>query len=133
MKIIIFLLTITFSSLASPAPVITKKLNSDGTVTYAPVGDPKAQFDETVSQHESKEIDKEAKELGVKVIDIKDQPVMTKTNNSDGTITYDPVDSKAVFTESIPKEKGKEVDKKLKGLGVKVIDVTDKGDSSKKK
>lgn len=133
MKIILLLLTINFISIAFANPVMTKKLNSDGTVTYTPVGDPKAEFEETVPQKQSKEIDKQAKELGVKVIEIKEQPVMTKKINSDGTITYDPIDSKAIFTESIPKEKGKEVDEKLKELGVKVIDVTEKKDMPKKK
>ncbi len=133
MKLITLLLAVTISSVAIATPVMTKKINPDGTVTYDPVGDPKAGSPETVPQKLSKEIDKQAREVGVQVIDITSKPVMTKKVNSDGTITYDPIDPKADFTETVPKKKGKEVDEKLKELGVKVIDITPKSELIPKK
>ncbi|BBJ23623.1 hypothetical protein [Candidatus Nitrotoga sp. AM1P] len=74
-------------------------------LTIDPVGDPKAGSPETVPQKLSKEIDKQAREVGVQVIDITSKPVMTKKVNSDGTITYDPIDPKADFTETVPQKK----------------------------
>lgn len=112
---------------------MTKKTNPDGTVTYDPVGDPKAGSPETVPKKLSKEIDEQAEEVGVQVIDITSKPAITKKANPDGTITYDPIDPKADFTETVPKKKGKEVDEKLKELGVKVIDITPKNNLTPKK
>lgn len=108
-------------------PVMTKKANSDGSVTYNLVGDSKADSPETVSHKQSKDIEKQAEETGVKVIELKEQSVITKKLNSDGTVTYNPVgEPKAETTETILKTEGKEVDERFKEQGVKVIDVTPK-------
>ncbi len=108
-------------------PVMTKKANTDGSVTYNLVGDSKADSPETVPHGQSKDIEKQAEDTGVKIIEIKDQSVMTKKLNSDGTVTYNPVgEPRADTTETILKTEGKEVDARYKEQGVKVIDVTPK-------
>ncbi|RFC35257.1 MAG: hypothetical protein DID92_2727744108 [Candidatus Nitrotoga sp. SPKER] len=106
-------------------PIMTKKANSDGTVTYNSVNDLNADFSETVTHKQSKDIEKQATDSGVKVVEINDQSVMSKKLNSDGTVTYKPVGEPKIDTsETIPIKDGKEVDQKFKEQGVKIIDVT---------
>jgi len=50
--------------------LMTKKLNSDGTVTYNSVGEPSADTSGTILKTEAKDIDDRYKEQGVKVIDV---------------------------------------------------------------
>jgi hypothetical protein len=105
-------------------PVLTKRDNSDGTVTYKTAGKPTADLSETISLKESKEIDKQAKEIGVQVIDINDQPVMTKKANSDGTVTFNSVgNSKADSPEIVPLKQSKDIEKQAEETGIKVIKI----------
>ncbi len=105
-------------------PVLTKRDNSDGTVTYKTAGKPTADLSETISLKESKDIDKQAKEIGVQIIDINDQPVMTKKANSDGTVTFNSVgDSKADSPETVPHKQSKDIEKQAEDTGVKVIEI----------
>lgn len=114
-------------------PVLTKRDNADGTITYKTSGKPKADLSETISLKESKEIDKQAKEIGVKVIDIKEQPVMTKKVNSDGSVTYNLVDdSKADSPETVPPKQGKDIEKQAEDTGVKVIEIKEQPVMTKK-
>ena len=114
-------------------PVLTKRDNSDGTITYKTSGNPKADLSETISLKESKEIDKQAKEIGVKIIDIKEQPVMTKKTNSDGSVTYSLVgDSKADSPETVPHKQSKDIEKQAEDTGVKIIEIKEQSVMTKK-
>jgi len=55
----------------------------------------------------SKEIDEQAREVGVQVIDITSKPVMTKKVNSDGTITYDQSTQRLISRKPFPKRKAR--------------------------
>jgi|GEM_PF-4986777 len=114
-------------------PVLTKRDNSDGTITYKTAGKPTADLSETISLKESKEIDKQAKETGVKIIDIKEKPVMTKKANSDGSVTYNLVgDSKADSHETVTHKQSKDIEKQAESTGVKVIEIKEQSVMSKK-
>ena len=114
-------------------PVLTKRDNSDGTITYKTSGKPKADLSETISLKESKEIDKQAKEIGVKIIDIKEQPVMTKKANSDGSFTYNLVgDSKADAPETVPHKQSKDIEKQAEETGVNIIEIKEQSVMTKK-
>ena len=69
MKVIAFLLAMAMTSAAIAAPIMTKKDNGDGTVTYEQ-GGKKSGSRETVSKEQGKEIERKAKEDGIKVKDI---------------------------------------------------------------
>ena len=114
-------------------PVLTKRDNSNGTITYKSSGKPKADLSETISLKESKEIDKQAKEIGVKIIDIKEQPIMTKKANSDGSVTYNLVgDSKADSPETVPHKQSKDIEKQAEDTGVKIIEIKEQSVMTKK-
>ena len=114
-------------------PVLTKKDNSDGTITYKTVGKPSADLSETISFKESKEIDKQAKETDVKIIDIKEKPVMTKKANSDGTVTYNLVgDSKPDSQETVQQKQSKDIENQAQSTGVKIIEIKEQFVMTKK-
>ena len=114
-------------------PVLTKRDNSDGTITYQTSGKPTADLSETISLKESKEIDKQAKEIGVKIIDIKEQPVMTKKANSDGSITYNRVgDQKGDSPETVPPKQSQDIEKRADETGVKIIEIKEQSVMTKK-
>ena len=76
--------------------------------------------------------------IGVTVADFNGdgrQDIAAVNNLSNGVVSVllrnaanNGFDPKADFTETVPKKKGKEVDEKLKELGVKVIDITPKSE-----
>ena len=116
-------------------PVLTKMDNSDGTITYKTSGKPKADLSETISLKESKEIDKQAKEIGggFKIIDIKEQPVMTKKANSDGSVTYNLVgDSKVDSPETVSHKQSKDIEKQAEDTSVKIIEIKEQSVMTKK-
>ena len=114
-------------------PVLTKRDNPDGTITYKTAGKPKADLSETISLKESKEIDEQAKDIGVKIIDIKEQPVMTKKANSDGSVTYNMVgDLKGDSPETVPRKQSQDIEKRADETGVKIIEIKEQSVMTKK-